>query len=86
MKKALLITFVISSFSFSSGMRFTMEKDRKVQSRQENTTIKDVENKEDSDSSASQRNYEKGDGDVKATKEKINTNFNFRGSRSNKVC
>ncbi|MDO5089501.1 MAG: C40 family peptidase [Leptotrichiaceae bacterium] len=84
MKKILLITLIIPSFAFASGMRFTMEKDRKVENRQINAKTEKSVNKNDADTTPLLRNYEIGDGNIKSTKEKVNTNLKLTGSKSNK--
>lgn len=84
MKKILFAIFIISSFTFAKGMRFTMEKDRKVNERQGNVNTGNNEAETDAENTDSSRNYEKGDGDIKATKEKVNTDVRFRGSRSSR--
>ena len=88
MKKVLLTTLIISSISFSNGMRFTMEKDRKVENRHEKNEVNTKNNKENIEEAngvpSSSRNYEKGDGEIKSTKEKVNVDFRTTGSRTNR--
>lgn len=86
MKKILLVMLIIPSFAFASGMRFTMEKNRKVENRQTNVETEKFVNKNDTDTIPFLRNYEIGDGNIKSTKEKVNTNLKLTGSKSNKYA
>ena len=86
MKKIVLTALIISSFAFASGMRFTMERNRKVQERQENVEAENTNNNESSDAPAPLRNYEMGDSNIRSTKEKVNTDLKLTGSRSNKYA
>ena len=86
MKKIVLTALIISSFTFASGMRFTMERNRKVQERQENVEAENTNNNESSDAPAPLRNYEMGDSNIRSTKEKVNTDLKLTGSRSNKYA
>jgi len=84
MKKLLLVTIIASSFTFGSKMRFTMEKDRRVNDGRENVNINSTENEVVDSRSTSSSSYETGDAEISPTNEKINTRINLRGSKSNK--
>lgn len=75
---------IIPSFTFASRMRFTMEKNRKVEKNQSNVEAGNSVNRENPDIPAASRNYEIGDGNIKSTKEKLNINLKLTGSKSNK--
>ena len=84
MKKLLLIAIIASSFTFASKMRFTMEKERKVNNTYGNYNTDSNENRKGDNTVTTSANYEAGDAGVSPTNEKINTDIRFKGTKSNK--